>query len=75
MSTKFSDFFQEIVEETKAEGKQAVEELKVLREVFQQKRIEVTCKALGHDPVGAPSTTHVWCQRCDKYLGKTSDGL
>lgn len=70
MGTKFSDFFQAIVEEAKAEGEQAVAELKAFREVFAQKRIEITCKTLGHDPVGAPGTTHVWCQRCDKYLGE-----
>lgn len=29
------------------------------------------CKIFGHNIVGIPgSLQHVWCSRCDKYLGK-----
>lgn len=40
---------------------------------FQSQKVnDLLCKVLGHVPVGAPGTTHVWCDRCDKYLGITS---
>lgn len=71
MSTKFSDFFKQIVAEAKSEGKDALEELIELKKAYRQKRLELLCKKDGHIPVGAQGTTHVWCDRCNKYLGTT----
>ena len=72
MGTKFSDFFKEIFAEAKAEGKDAIEEMIELKRLYRQRRIEMHCDMFGHDPVGAPGTTHVWCDRCQKYLGTTT---
>lgn len=32
------------------------------------------CKTLGHDMVGTGHSMHVWCKRCDKFLGLLKPG-
>lgn len=65
MGTKFSDFYKEIEKEAEAEGPDAVEHLKELSRFFKETR----CQLLGHALVGTGHSMHVWCSRCDKFLG------
>lgn len=70
MSTKFSDFMKEIEEEARAEGPEAIDELEALKKFFREK----LCQTSGHSLVGTGHSMHVWCSRCDKFLGILKPG-
>lgn len=60
----------EIENEAAAEGEEAVLELNTLKKYYREK----VCQFKGHDLVGTGHSFHVWCKRCDKFLGILKPG-